>query len=100
MYARGLLIGLTRGTTRAHIARACEEAIGFQTKDLLEAMRAEAGLPIQELRVDGGGARDSLLMQWQSDILDLPVVRGTVLETTAPVSYTHLRAHETRHDLV
>jgi glycerol kinase len=83
MYARGLLIGLTRGTNRAHIARACEEAIGFQTKDVLEAMRAEAGLPIGELRVDGGGTRDSFLMQWQSDILNLPVVRGTVGETTA-----------------
>jgi glycerol kinase len=81
--ARGLIIGLTRGTNRAHIARAVLEAMAFQTRDVVEAMEAGAGLPLPELRVDGGAARDDLLLQLQADILGKPVVRPRVVETTA-----------------
>jgi glycerol kinase len=82
-YARGTLLGLTRGTTAAHIARAALEGIGFQTADVIAAMQKDAGTPIRELRVDGGAARNNLLMQFQADILNVPVVRPEVTETTA-----------------
>lgn len=81
--ARGLLAGLTRGTTRAHVARAVLEGVALQITDILRAMAADAGTPLAELRVDGGAARNDLLMQFQSDILGVPCVRPTVLETTA-----------------
>ncbi len=81
--ARGLLIGLTRGTTRAHIARAALEAIAYQTCDILEVMRREAHTPLRKLRVDGGASANDLLMQFQADILGIPVERPKVLETTA-----------------
>ncbi len=81
--ARGLLIGMTRGTTRQHIARAAEEAICFQTVAVLEAMRRTDRVHIDSLRVDGGAARDDFLLQLQADLAGLPVVRPRVLETTA-----------------
>jgi glycerol kinase len=83
MYARGTMIGLTRGTTRAHITRAALEAICFQTRDVLQAMQADSGIALAGLRVDGGASRNNLLMQIQADILDVPVVRPCVTETTA-----------------
>ena len=82
-YARGTLIGLTRGTTAGHIARATLESIAFQTADLLQAMEADAGTPLAELRVDGGATANDLLMQFQADLLGCPVVRPQVRETTA-----------------
>jgi glycerol kinase len=82
-YARGALLGLTRGTTRAHIARAALEAIAYQSADVLDAMQKDAGRPLSELRVDGGAAANDLLMQFQADVLGVPVVRPRVLETTA-----------------
>jgi glycerol kinase len=81
-YARGTMLGLTRGTTRAHIARAALEAIAFQSAELLHAMQKDAGLQLKELRVDGGAAANGMLMQFQADILGVPVVRPMVLETT------------------
>ena len=81
--ARGTLVGLTRGTTRAHIARAALEAIALQSADLFGAMSRDAGLPLTELRVDGGASRNDLLMQLQADLLGVPVVRPRVTETTA-----------------
>ena len=81
--ARGALFGLTRGSTKAHIARAALEAIAFQSADLLAAMEKDAGHPLSELRVDGGAARNDLLMQFQADLLGVPVVRPRVTETTA-----------------
>ena len=77
------MVGLTRGTTKAHIARAALEGIAFQVADLLTAMRADAGIPLTELRVDGGASRNDLLMQIQADLLGVPVVRPKVSETTA-----------------
>lgn len=82
-YARGTMVGLTRGTTRAHIARAALEAIAYQSTDLLEAMEVDSGLRLSELRVDGGASRNDLLMQFQADLLDTPVLRPQVTETTA-----------------
>jgi len=82
MYARGLLIGIERGTTRAHIARATLESIAFQTRDLVDAMR-EAGQPIDVLRADGGGTANAFLMQLQADIVGVPVEVAAVRETTA-----------------
>ncbi len=81
--ARGLLIGLSRGTTRAHIARAALESIAFQSAELLGAMQADAPEPLRELRVDGGATANNLLMQFQADLLGVPVVRPRVTETTA-----------------
>ncbi|WP_232697575.1 glycerol kinase GlpK [Brevibacillus daliensis] len=81
--ARGMICGLTRGTTKAHLARAALEAIAFQSKDVLECMVEEAGITIKELRVDGGASRNNLLMQFQSDILDVSVIRPVNQETTA-----------------
>lgn len=82
-YARGALVGLTRGSNKAHIARAALEAIAWQSADVLRAMEADAGTPVKELRVDGGAAANNLLMQIQSDVIQAPVVRTAVLETTA-----------------
>jgi len=82
-YARGAMFGLTRGSTRAHIARAALEGIAFQSAEILEAMERDAGITLSELRVDGGAAANNLLMQFQADILGVPVVRPQVLETTA-----------------
>src|SRR5262249_54219373 len=82
-HARGTIIGLTRGTSRAHIARAALESIAFQSAELLEAMRKDAGEPLIELRVDGGAAANDLVMQFQTDLLQVPVLRPRVLETTA-----------------
>ncbi|MGH2633953.1 MAG: glycerol kinase GlpK [Tepidiformaceae bacterium] len=82
-YARGAILGLTRGTTRAHIARAALEAIALSSTELLQAMNADLAEPIAELRVDGGAARNDLLMQMQADFLGIPVVRPKQIETTA-----------------
>lgn len=82
-YARGLLIGLTRGTNQGHIARATLEGIAFQAMDILKSMEADAGIDISELRVDGGAAVNNLMLQFQSEILRCPVVRPKQLETTA-----------------
>ncbi|HET9863961.1 MAG TPA: glycerol kinase GlpK [Steroidobacteraceae bacterium] len=81
--ARGTVVGLTRGTTRAHIARAALESIAFQTADLIDAMRQDAACAIDELRVDGGAARNDLLLQFQADVLGVPVLRPAITETTA-----------------
>ena len=81
--ARGLLIGLSRGTGRGHIARAALEAIAFQSAELLTAMQADAPEPLRELRVDGGATANNLLMQFQADLLGVPVVRPRITETTA-----------------
>ena len=81
--ARGLIIGLSRGTTKAHIARAALEAIAHQTRDVIDAMAADAPVPLTELRVDGGAAANDLLLQLQADLLGVPVIRSPVLETTA-----------------
>ena len=83
MYARGLLIGITRGTRREHIIRAALESIAYQSADLLEAVAADAGKPIAELSVDGGASANGFLMQFQSDILGIPVCRPEVYESTA-----------------
>ena len=82
-FARGTLCGLTRGTTRGHIARAALEGIALQTADILDCMQADAGVPLRELRVDGGATRNDLLMQFQADVLGVPVVRSTGTESTA-----------------
>jgi glycerol kinase len=82
-YARGTILGLTRGTTRAHLARATLEAIAFQTRDVVEAMRADAGLELQALRADGGAAANDLLLQLQADLLGTIVQRPVQRETTA-----------------
>ncbi|MEI7633759.1 MAG: glycerol kinase GlpK [bacterium] len=82
-YARGVIAGITRGTNAGHIARAALEAIAYQTADVLDAMRAEPGMPITELRADGGAAVNELLMQFQSDILGVPILRPRIVETTA-----------------
>lgn len=81
--ARGLLVGLTRGTGKAHLARAALESMAFQTADVLRAMEADLGTPLPELRVDGGAAANDFLLQFQADILGVPVVRPAVVETTA-----------------
>lgn len=82
-YARGVMVGLTRGTTRGHIARATLEAMGFQTRDVIEAMEADAGVTLSTLKVDGGAAINNTLMQFQADILGRQVERPVVHETTA-----------------
>lgn len=83
MYARGTILGLTRGTTRAHLVRAALEAIAFQSREVLGAALADAGLALEELRVDGGATANDFLMQFQADVLSTPVVRPVVRETTA-----------------
>lgn len=82
-HARGTLVGMTRGTTSAHIARAALESIAYQTMEVLKAMEADAGISIKELRVDGGATNNNLLMQFQADILNTHVIRPKVTETTA-----------------
>jgi glycerol kinase len=82
-YARGTIVGLTRGSTAGHIARAAVESIAFQSAELLHAMEQDSGHASKELRVDGGAAANELLLQFQSDLLGIPVVRPKVLETTA-----------------
>ncbi len=81
--ARGVLVGLTRGTERAHIVRATLESIAFQTRDLVECLQADAGRPLEALRVDGGACRNGFLMQFQADMLGIPVHRPAQLEVTA-----------------
>ena len=83
MYARGTIVGITRGTKREHIIRACQESIAFQTADLVFAMERDTGTPLLELKVDGGASRDRFLMQFQADILSRNVIRPKVRETTA-----------------
>jgi glycerol kinase len=113
-YATGLLIGLRRGTKPGHIARAAEESIAFQVADVIEAMDADTKCPFKELRVDGGAAVDDLLMQFQADLLGVPVIRPAVSETTAlgaaylaglavgfwnsPEEIRKLRAADTRYE--
>ncbi|MEN6578326.1 MAG: glycerol kinase GlpK [Phycisphaerales bacterium] len=82
-YARGAIFGITRGTTDAHIARACLESIAFQTKDVLDAMADDAGIPITELRVDGGASINNSLMEFQAGVTGVKVIRPRTLETTA-----------------
>jgi glycerol kinase len=82
-YARGTIVGMTRGTTAAHIARAAIEAIAYQSAELLAAMQKDAACPVAEVRADGGAARNDLLMQFQADLLGVPVIRPKVTETTA-----------------
>jgi len=82
-YARGTIVGLTRGSTKAHIARAALEGIVLQVMDVLKAMEADSGIKLKELRVDGGASANDLLMQLQADLLNVPVVRPKVAETTA-----------------
>jgi glycerol kinase len=82
-YARGVIVGLTRGTTAAHLARAALESIAYQVGDILDAIHRDAGIPLQELRVDGGASVNDTLMQFQADLLGVPVVRPEVTETTA-----------------
>jgi glycerol kinase len=81
--ARGTIVGLTRGSTRAHIARAALEGIALQVMDVLKAMEGDSGIKLKELRVDGGASANDLLMQLQADLLNVPVVRPKVSETTA-----------------
>ncbi len=83
MYARGCLVGLTRGTRREHIIRAAQESIAYQVADLVAAMEKDTGLPLSALRADGGASRDAFLLQFQADILDRPVLRPVIRETTA-----------------
>jgi glycerol kinase len=113
-YATGLLIGLRRGTKPGHIARAAEESIAFQVADVIEAMDADTKVPFRELRVDGGASVDDLLMQFQADLLGVPVIRPAVSETTAlgaaylaglavgywssPEEIRKLRAADTRYE--
>ena len=82
-FARGTISGLTRGSSKAHIARAALEAIAFQSYDLIQAMVADTGIELSELRVDGGASRNDLLMQFQADLMGVPVIRSQVSETTA-----------------
>jgi glycerol kinase len=81
-YARGTLVGITRGTTRAHLARAALEAIAYQSRDVLDTMRRESGVPLTTLRVDGGAAANDFLCQFQADVLGVEVLRPSVTETT------------------
>eukprot|EP00903_Cladosiphon_okamuranus_P000205 g205.t1 len=83
MYARGAIFGLTRGTSKSHLIRATLESLAYQTKDVLDAMESDAGQPLTTLRVDGGASANNLLMQFQSDMLDVPVERPSIIETTA-----------------
>ncbi len=81
--ARGLIIGLTRGTGKAHIARAAVESIAYQVADLTDAMQADSGIRLEELRVDGGATANETLLQFQADILGIPVICSKITETTA-----------------
>ena len=81
--ARGTIVGLTRGTTRAHLARAALEAMAYGTSDVLSAMRARSGIPFERLRVDGGASVNDWMMQFQADVIGVPVERPEIVETTA-----------------
>lgn len=83
MYARGAVLGLTRGTKREHLVRATLESLAYQTKDILEAMQQDSGIELKSLKVDGGASANNFLLQFQSDILGVPVMRPSVVETTA-----------------
>ncbi len=83
MYARGAILGITRGTTRDHVIRATLEALAYQTRDVLECMEADSGIQTTELKVDGGASANDFLMQFQADVLGVPVARPTIIETTA-----------------
>jgi glycerol kinase len=83
MYARGTIVGLTRGTSRAHLVRAALEAIAYQSRDVLEAMAADAGVAVDALRVDGGATANDFLCQFQADVIGTTVLRPAVIETTA-----------------
>jgi glycerol kinase len=83
MYARGTIVGITRGTTREHIARAAMESIAYQTRDVLEAMEADSGVKARSLRVDGGATKSEFLMQFQADILGIDVERPVITEMAA-----------------
>ena len=83
MYARGAIFGLTRGTGKAHLIRATLESLAYQTKDVLDAMQKDAPMPLTSLKVDGGASANNLLMQFQADMLDVPVERPSIIETTA-----------------
>ena len=83
MYSRGAIVGLTRGAGRAHIVRAALEAIAYQSADLLTAMAADCGFSPRQMQVDGGASANGFLMQFQADIMNIPVVRPAVMETTA-----------------
>src|SRR5260221_1993892 len=91
-YARGAIVGLTRGSTGGHIARAALEAIAYQSADLLDAMQADAGVPLAELRVDGGASLNNLLMQFQSDLIGVPVV-GLELHQRSEEHTSELQSH-------
>ncbi len=82
-YARGAIFGLTRGSTAGHIARAALESIAYQVADLTDAVQTDTGTPLKELRVDGGASANNSLMQFQADVLGVPVVRPAITETTA-----------------
>jgi len=82
-YARGSIFGVTRGTTAGHLARAAVESIAYQVADLLDAMRRDSGVPVEQLRVDGGASGNDSLLQFQANILGIHVVRPVVIETTA-----------------
>jgi glycerol kinase len=82
-YARGTIVGLTRGTSAGHIARAALESIAYQVADLGDAVQSDSGVPLEELRADGGAAANDLLLQFQADLMGVPVVRPAVTETTA-----------------
>ncbi|MDE6107299.1 MAG: glycerol kinase, partial [Oscillospiraceae bacterium] len=83
MYARGAIVGLTRGTKREHIIRAAQESIAYQVADLVHAMEADTGLPLKSLKADGGASRDAFLMQFQADIMGRELRRPAIRETTA-----------------
>jgi glycerol kinase len=83
MYARACLVGLTRGSNRAHLARAVLESIAFEVADLLAAMKNDAAIPLRELRVDGGASVSNVMMQFQADLLEIPVNRPKLTESTA-----------------
>jgi glycerol kinase len=82
-YARGAILGLTRGTTKEHFIRATLESLAYQSHDVVKAMEADAGVPIKAIRVDGGATANNFLMQFQADITDTDVVRPKVIESTA-----------------
>lgn len=83
MYARGAILGLTRGVRKEHIISVAEEAIAYQSREVLEAMHKDSGIILKKIKVDGEAARDNFLMQFQADILGIPVVRPQIIETTA-----------------
>ena len=83
MYARGTIVGLTRGSNKNHIIRAALESIAYQSKDLINAMKEDSGIDINSLKVDGGATANNFLMQFQSDILNTKVLRPEIIETTA-----------------